>query len=379
MSWHKPENQQEKLLNSVLQPASAVYFLGTLSRLLAYEKRILRQKKLSVPVISVGNLSVGGTGKTPVIIDLARSLSQTGLKVGILSRGYKRQSTQSTLVVSDGRQIIVDSAQAGDEPFLIANAVPSAVVIVGADRYTSGKLAIEDYGCDVILLDDGFQHLKLVRNFDLVLWDYNDNPDEMQLLPAGRLREPVASISRADCIAITKLPDNPDPKRLSAIRTMANKYKPGIPIIHCRFDGSGLHRVFNNEKVRVTTNGAGARVFAFCGIARPEGFTRILEAMGCVVVGKKTYPDHHWFSSADTAKLIEAFKTSEAQYLVTTEKDRVRLPEDFIEQVPILELSLSTEWAGHAPIDLPGIKILLKRSRKSDKVQAKPQTAGVAQ
>lgn len=361
MSWHRPENKQEQLLNSLLHPVSAVYKLAALSRLMAYKHRVLRPKELSVPVISIGNLTVGGTGKTPIIIDLARDLSQAGMKVGILSRGYKRLSSQATTVVSDGRNICVDVDQAGDEPFLIARSVPAAVVVVGADRHAAGKIAIEDYGCDLLLLDDGFQHLKLDRNFDFLVWDYNDDPDHAQLLPAGRLREPMASIQRADCLIISKLPDTPDPERLSAIRVMANKFKPGIPIIQCRFESSALHRVYNKEKVRVTTRGAGTRVFAFCGIARPEGFIRNLEAMGCVVAGKQTFGDHHWFNTNDTQRLIEEFKKSEAEYLVTTEKDRVRLPEEFIEQVPLLELALSTEWQGHSPVDLPGLKMLTRK------------------
>ncbi|MBX9570965.1 MAG: tetraacyldisaccharide 4'-kinase [Candidatus Obscuribacterales bacterium] len=372
MSWHKPENKQEQLLNSLLQPVSAVYKLGALSRLIAYERRVLRQKKLNVPVISIGNLTVGGTGKTPIIIDLARDLSQAGLKVGILSRGYKRQSTQATTVVSDGRNILVDVDQAGDEPYLIARSVPAAVVVVGADRYEAGKIAAEDYACDVLLLDDGFQHLKLARNFDFLIWDYNDDPQQAKLLPAGRLREPMASISRADCLVISKLPDTPDPERMSAIRVMANRFKPGIPIIQCRFEASALHRVYNKEKVRVTTRSAGIRVFAFCGIARPEGFIRNLESMGCVVAGKQTFSDHHWFNANDTNKLVEEFKKSEAQYLVTTEKDRVRLPEDFIEQVPLLELSLTTEWLGHAPVDLPGVKMLTRKRTAVGKATGAP-------
>ena len=361
MSWHTPENKQEQFLSSLLKPVSAVYKLGALSRLVAYERRVLRQKKLSVPVISIGNLTVGGTGKTPIIIDLARDLSQAGLKVGILSRGYKRQSTQATTVVSDGRSICVDVDQAGDEPYLIARSAPAAVVVVGADRYEAGRIAIEDYGCDLLLLDDGFQHLKLARNFDFLIWDYNDDPQQARLLPAGRLREPMASISRADCLIISKLPDTPCPERMSAIRVMANKFKPGIPIIHCKFESSALHRVYNKEKVRVTTRGTGTRVFAFCGIARPEGFIRNLESMGCVVAGKQSFSDHHWFTTSDTNKLIEEFKKSEAEYLVTTEKDRVRLPEEFIEQVPLLELALSTQWLGHSPMDMPGVKMLARK------------------
>lgn len=366
MSWYKPENKQEQIFNSLLRPVSVLYFLGTFSRLKGYQSRVLKQKRLSVPVISIGNLTVGGTGKTPITIDLARSLMQFGLKVGVLSRGYKRQSSDRVLVVSDGRTVFVDALQAGDEPYLIAKSVAGAVVIVSADRYEGGKTAVNDYGCDVIILDDGFQHLKLERNFDVVVYDYNDDPNDLQLLPAGRLREPFASLSRADCLVISKLPDNPDAKRLSAIRMMANRFKPGIPILTCRFEADGFHRVYTSQNVTITTRGAGTRVFAFCGIARPEGFFKHLEESGCVIVGKETFPDHHWLTQAELTRLADSFKKSGAQFLVTTEKDRVRLPEDFIDQVPLAELALSTSWgsnnesAGNEIIDIPKLRSMLK-------------------
>lgn len=366
MSWYKPENKQEEILNSLLRPASMLYFLGTLSRLKGYQTRVLKQKNLNVPVISIGNLTVGGTGKTPITIDLARSLLRFGLKVGILSRGYKRQSNEKTLVVSDGRQILVDAQKSGDEPYLIARSVPGAVVIVSADRYEGGRVAIEDYACDLIILDDGFQHLKLARDFDVVVYDYNDDPDSLQLLPAGRLREPLASVSRADCLVISKLPDNPCPERLSAIRIMANKFKPGIPVLTCKFEADGLHRVYTNQNVTITTRGVGTRVFAFCGIARPEGFFKHLEEAGCVIVGKQTFPDHHWLSDSELARLANGFEKSGAQFLVTTEKDRVRLPEDFIDKVPLAELALSTTWdeSKGEIIDIPRLRSLLKRKRR---------------
>ncbi len=363
MSWYDPENMQEQLLHSFLKPLVPLYYAGALSKLKGYESRILSSKTLGVPVISIGNLTVGGTGKTPVTIDLARNLMQFGLKVGVLSRGYKRQSSQKVLVVSDGRQILVDSMQAGDEPYLIAKSTPGAVVIVSSDRYAGGQLAINDYGCDVLILDDGFQHLKLSRNFDVVIYDYNDDPSTLQLLPAGRLREPLASISRADCLVISKVPDNPDPKRLSAIRIMANNYKPGIPILSCRFEADKFHRVYSNQNVTITTRGEGTRVFAFCGIARPEGFFKNLLEAGCVVVGKQTFPDHHWLSSAELEKLSADFKNSGAEFLVTTQKDRVRLPDDFIDQVPLAELALSTVWENMEITDIPTLRNMLKRKR----------------
>jgi len=369
MSWYQPENKQEQFVNSLLRPVSFLYYMGSLSRLTGYRSRVLKQKRLGVPVISVGNLTVGGTGKTPITIDLARSLMRFGLKVGVLSRGYKRQSSQKVLVVSDGRKVLVDATQAGDEPYLIANAVQGAVVVVSADRYEAGLVAINDYGCDVLILDDGFQHLKLERNFDVVVYDYNDDPSSLQLLPAGRLREPFASLSRANCLVISKIPENPDPQRLREIRNVANRFKPGIPILNCRFEADGLRRVYTNQKVTVTTRSAGTRVFAFCGIARPEGFFKHLEETGCVIVGKETFADHHWLNAADLSRLERRFRESEAQLLVTTEKDCVRLPEEFIDQVPLAVLALATNWSGNNEsgaveiTDIPELRNMLKRKR----------------
>jgi tetraacyldisaccharide 4'-kinase len=216
-----------------------------------------------------------------------------------------------------------------------------------------------------LILDDGFQHLKLARNFDVIVYDYNDDPDELKLLPAGRLREPLASISRGDCLVISKLPDNPDPVRLSKIRAIANKFKPGIPVLTCKFEADGLHRVYTNQNVTITTRGAGTRVYAFCGIARPEGFFKNLEEAGCFIVGKKTFPDHHWLSGGELNQLIAEFKKSDAQFIVTTEKDRVRLPEDFIDQVPLAELALSTSWDGQKITDIPRLKVFLRKKRQA--------------
>jgi tetraacyldisaccharide 4'-kinase len=367
MSWYKPENKIERMANLLLRPLSALYFLGAFARLKSYQARVFKQKRLGVPVISVGNLTVGGTGKTPIVIDLARSLMRLGLKVGICSRGYMRQSSQKVVVVSDGRSLLADAAQSGDEPYLIARSCQGAVVIVCADRHEGGRIASEDYGCDVIILDDGFQHLKLARNFDVVVYDYNDDPSTMHLLPSGRLREPLSSISRADCLVVSKVPENPDPARLEAIRAMASRFRPGISVLTCRFETDGLRLIYTNQKVTIYTRGAGTRVFAFCGIARPEGFFRHLQESGCVLVGKQAYADHKWLTDADLRKLVEDFRKSGARFLVTTEKDRVRLPEDFIDQVPLAELVLTANWGsdcdGKSIADLPRLRSILKRKR----------------
>lgn len=377
MSWFKPENPQEKVLNSLLSPLSVLYFAGTLGRLKGYETRVLQQKSVeksvgkNVAVFSIGNLTVGGTGKTPITIHFARSLMQEGLKVGVLSRGFNRQSNEKLVVVSDGKKILADAQQAGDEPYLIASKVPGAVVIVSADRFEGGRVAVKDYGCNVLILDDGFQHLKLERDYDVLVYDYNDIPSELKLLPAGRLREPLASIARASCLVISKVPENPCPNRMKEIRLMANRYKPGIEILTSRFEADGLHQVYNQPNVTITTRGEGTRVFAFCGIARPEGFYKNLEECGCVIVGKKSFPDHHWLSQSEMDRLVKDFEKSAAQYLVTTEKDRVRLSEEFIDRVPLAELAIATSWDGKELIDLPEVRRILKKLRN-------PVAAGAA-
>ena len=378
MSWFKPENPQEKVLNSLLSPLSALYFVGTLGRLKGYETRVLRQKALDVPVISIGNLTVGGTGKTPITIDVARMLIQMGHKVGVLSRGFNRQSDEKIVVVSDGKRLLVDAQQAGDEPYLIASKVNGAVVVVSSDRFEAGRVAIKDYGCNILLLDDGFQHLKLARNQDVLVYDYNDAPSELKLLPAGRLREPFASISRADYFVISKLPDNPCPQRMKEIRMMANRYKPGIAILTCRFVADGLHRVYNQQNVTITTRGEGTRVFAFCGIARPEGFYKNLQELGCVIVGKRTFPDHHWLTQAEMDRLVKDFEESGAEFLVTTEKDRVRLPAEFIDRVPLAELALSTEWGNGQDDDMGELRRILKKVRNAKSSSKKVAVAGAA-
>ena len=195
MSWGNPETPQEKFLAKLLLPASAGFGLGLYARMMAYNWKLLKQTKVSVPVISIGNITCGGTGKTPVTIDLTQRLTEMGYKVGVLSRGYKRLSKERILVVSNGNGDIRSCAESGDEPYLIAQSVPEAVVIVGSKRIDTAPLAVHRYGCDILLLDDGFQHFPLARNSDIVLLDYNDELTKDHLLPAGRLREPLSALA----------------------------------------------------------------------------------------------------------------------------------------------------------------------------------------
>ena len=173
MNWFSNDNLA--VSSGLLTPASSIYGLIVRLRLKAYDKGILKRHQIAVPIISIGNLTVGGTGKTPVTIDLAQRLIANGLKVAILSRGYKRLSTEKVVIVSNGQQIFATAQEAGDEPYMMAKELPSAVVITGASRVSTAQIAANLYNCNVILLDDGFQHLLLHRRDDVVLLDYNQD------------------------------------------------------------------------------------------------------------------------------------------------------------------------------------------------------------
>jgi len=280
-----------------------------------------------VPVISVGNITVGGTGKTPLTIDLAERLSSAGLKVAILSRGYGRKS-KGLQVVADGGGTLISVEEAGDEPFLIAQALPEAVVIVCSSRLESAQLAVHQFAAQVIILDDGFQHIKIRRDFDLVLWDFNDKPDKAMLVPSGRLREPLGGLSRASDIVITKVPESGAEAEVERLTVELAQMAPQANIYSCRFAPAYLTGYARDGQLAQPiklTELAGKKVYSLCAIARPEGFLSVLADLGVVPVRVRQFADHHWFSSAQMSEIEADFIASGADLLVTTEKDLVRM------------------------------------------------------
>lgn len=374
-------------------PASYCYGLGAYARLVAYATGLASRRQAPAPVISVGNLTVGGTGKTPFTIELAERLSSAGLKVGVLSRGYGRKIKDnsknkhdgsnkhdgnnkhdsnnktdransnrsltrggaSPVVVADGTgAILVDVTESGDEPYLIAQAVPDAVVIVGASRLESARKAVVDYGAQVLLLDDGFQHIKLRRDIDIVLWDYNDAPDQALLLPAGRLREPLSSLNRATDIIVTKIPEPYDDRKLANLVAQLANLAPHANIASCRFKPAYLSDfAFEgrpSQPIKLSEL-VGKKIYALSSIARPESFIRVLKDLGVSPVAQKHFPDHHWFSPQDLAEVEKEFLGSGAELLITTEKDMVRLKGSLSQ--PVAErtwsLVLAAQWLSPMP------------------------------
>jgi tetraacyldisaccharide 4'-kinase len=272
-----------------------------------------RQRHLSRPVISVGNLSTGGSGKTPVTGEIARLLAAAGERPAILSRGYGRQvSTSGVTVVSDTTKILAAVDIAGDEPLMLARACPGTPVLVGADRHASGRLAEEQFGATVHLLDDGFQHLALARDVDLLLACVDDLTD--RVLPAGRLREPLTAASRATALLVSGATDE-EIARLRVRLDVDTAFRVTRTLGDPMWIGSGEPAALPRDQP----------VIAFAGIARPERFFGDLRSRGWRVADTLTFRDHHQYDESDLDRLRAAAHRASAAAVLTTEKDAVRL------------------------------------------------------
>jgi tetraacyldisaccharide 4'-kinase len=273
-----------------------------------YERHPQSRRSLSRPVVSVGNLSVGGSGKTPIVAALARMLLDMGERPAILSRGYGRRAGDGVVVVSDGTAVLEPVERSGDEPQMLARALPGVPVLVCAERYLAGLLAERRLGSTVLLLDDGFQHLSLGREVDVLVVAASDLDDAV--LPSGRLREPIDAASSADCLLVPGPPE--DMARVSAA-----------------FDRMAVFRVMNHyDTLRSleSTDVSGRRVVAATAIARPERFFTALREQGYDLVRTLSFPDHHWFTARDLRRIRAAARVAAADLVVTTEKDAVRMP-----------------------------------------------------
>lgn len=345
MSWGNPATPLEKLRKTVLTPASFAYFMGSLCRLEGYRTGLLKREQQDVPVVSVGNITCGGTGKTPITIDLAQRFIAAGVKVGILSRGYKRQSQKQTVVVSDGAGHYATCEESGDEPYLIAKRLPKAVVLVGANRKASASLAVSHYGCQLLILDDGFQHFPLRRDVDLVLIDYNDEPANDSLLPSGRLREPLSALSRATALVITKIPESFDAKKLDRLEKFLGEYTSNKPIDKCSFIAS--HLVSQNCVLLPVDALKGNSIVAVSALARPEPFHALLTEKGANVIKSLSWTDHHWYTDDDMQSIENA--AINASMIITTEKDLVKMkPSDRLAE-KLYALRIETKWLGAQP------------------------------
>ncbi len=317
-----------------LSMASKVYGGVVKIRRIFYKNGILISKKLSCPIISIGNITVGGTGKTPMTIYVAQVVKNLGYKVAIISRGYKGKAEKIGGIVSDGKVLLMTPENAGDEPYLMANRLKDVPVIVGKNRFDAGRLAIRKFDPDVIVLDDGFQHLMLQRDLDMVLLDYHRPFGNGHLLPRGVMREPVSALLHADAIILTKSDTRNDnetsmsPKKLRPYE----RIKPVYRSFHHPF----VYKIINTEKKIFEKNIQealrqdsdclkGRTVFAFSGLADNHNFLRTLKRLKCNVSGFLNFPDHHPYSERDLDEILTTAKKSMSECIVTTEKDYVRI------------------------------------------------------
>ena len=320
---------------------SYIYWLVLRVRSLLYRSKIISRKTLTNPVISVGNLTVGGTGKTPFVAYLARTLMKAGYQPVILSRGYRRKAENSTLVVSDGNNLLRKPAISGDEPFLLANQLSGVPIAVGKNRHRAGKLLEKSAGEVVHILDDGFQHLRLKRNLDILLLDATDPFGGNKLLPSGRLREPLETIDRADLVVITR---SHLLGELEDLETEIRRYNKLIPISYFYHDVVGIFDLKTGQQYR-TRDFMGSRVIALAAIGNPKIFLGDLEHYQMKVCHHLLFPDHHSYSQQELDRALNFLKEKDAMGLMTTEKDAVRLKEHHFgkEQVFVLKIEALPE------------------------------------
>ena len=307
--------------NLILPPLSLLYRALTQTRLTAYEKGLLRVTKLDVPVISVGNLTTGGTGKTPVVEWVCRTLANNQRRVCVLTRGYGRVNPEARVIVSDGSTILAAATEAGDEPLLLAqNLKGQAAIISDADRAAAGRWASEELGIDVFVLDDGFQHLRLVRNLNLLVVDATNPWGEGRLLPFGRLRESPSGAARADCIVVTRADREQD---LSSLKKEIRRFNRECPIFLSRMKVSCITHL--NSSGQEEIDSVPQPIAAFCGVGNPQSFFAQVRSAGLNPVLKQVFPDHHWYDQTEIESLCRRSRDSGAQSLVTTAKDAVKL------------------------------------------------------
>lgn len=340
--WERAQDPNERglgvvLFRLVLSVLALLYGLGVRLRNIFYDTGLLRTHQLSGFVISVGNLSVGGTGKTPVVMHLAKMLAAKGKKVAVLTRGYAREGQEPFRVVKAN-----DSArEVGDEPLLMARTLDPIAVVVGKDRVQSGTWAIQNLGADTLLLDDGFQHRKLKKDVEIVLLDATHPFGNRRLLPRGILREPASSLHRADGVLLTKIEQCEITNSESELEERLRRLHPRAAIARIAYVPGPLKRLGKEEALAVSEL-AGKAVAAFSGLASPASFRRTLEGLNARIVLEKRFPDHHYYTDDEVRRLVEEARKAGAWGLVTTEKDAVRIPR-MESAIPIWVLSIEIE------------------------------------
>jgi tetraacyldisaccharide 4'-kinase len=325
------------LLLLPLSALSWIYGVGMWIRATLYQRGFFKTRQLPCRVLSVGNITLGGTGKTPLVAALAKELLQRGMHVGILSRGYRGLKEKTGGVLSDGTRIYLTHAEAGDEPFMLATMLSQVPVLVGKRRYEMGIHASEKFGVNVLILDDGFQHVRVKRDVDIVLIDTRRGFGNGRLFPGGPLREPLRCLRRASLLVLTKTESS---QPLDELEAVLRSYAPAVPLYHSRYRPVSLlevasGKIFPPEFVHEK------RILAFAGIADPGYFVHVLKGLEADIVRTVPFPDHYQYTPEDMSTL-GAYRNT-VDFYVTTEKDYVKLQEIPLDELPLFVLTIEQE------------------------------------
>ena len=317
------EETESSFLSWALFVLSRLYGAGVRLRLFAHKIGLLKSKSLPCVVVSIGNLTAGGSGKTPMTLFLVRLLQKLGRRVAVVSRGYKGGAEKKGGIASDGKKILMSCEDSGDEPLMIARRLAGTPVMVGHDRFRSGTMAMDRFGAQALVLDDAFQHIQLNRDLNIILIDGQRFLGNRHLLPRGPLREPISSMRRADAVIFTKTGDEKDPDVL-AIKAGLDVF-PGTPVFVC----SHIPRIINQGGGKMAGSDPdflnGKRLFAFSGIAVNDDFRQTLLSMGGRLDDFREFPDHHDYTDQELSDLLEAAEAKNVDFISTTEKDYARI------------------------------------------------------
>ncbi len=346
----------DQLVYGFLFLASRFYRSAVQSRIWMYENRVIRNHSIGCLVVSIGNLTCGGTGKTPVVEIFAKTLSKKGRRVAILSRGYRSRdrsfidklrhkfSSKKRVIppriVSDGKKLLLNSLTAGDEPYMLASNLKDVVVLVDKDRVKSGLYAIEHFQTDTLIMDDGFQYLNLKPHINILLVDATNPFGNHHVLPRGLLREPITNIQRADYVFLSKSNGSPS---LQHLKDFIRKHNRRAEIIECCHKPQYLEDVFERG-IRFPLNKLeGKKIASLSAIANPASFNGFLIQHGARIVMKRHFADHHRYSQQEMIDAINDAKDAGAEYILTTEKDAVRMPRLDRRDLPFLFLRIEID------------------------------------
>jgi tetraacyldisaccharide 4'-kinase len=326
---------ENALLSGLLKPFAWLYGSVIALRNTAFDRKLRKQVRLDAKVISVGNLTVGGTGKTPLVVTVATMLLEQGKKVAIQSRGYGRRS-KGTVIVSDGNKILATPQEAGDEPYLLAMRLPQVPVVVGDHRAEAAAFAIQKFNCDVLLLDDAYQHRRIYRDMDILTMDASQPWGNGQVLPAGPLREHKRNVNRAHLIVLTRAENgNLTMENLLSFETLAK-----VPVVSTTHQPVHWINLKTGDALELDAL-RGRFVLAFTGIGNPTSFLNTLKSLHIEPVDFICYKDHHWFKRQETASIFKRAEQHGAIAVVTTEKDGVRLMNPVQASLPVYSLRIT--------------------------------------